>query len=93
MERGLLGGEVGIKNEQAVIIFHITFISFTMDKSKQTPFKTGTKNLDSFEVRIAPKYLLSKKIIKEGVQRSPPAGAQGKGIQHQQDGKKFQGHW
>ena len=39
---------------------------------------------------MAPKYLLRKKIIQEGVQRSPPAGAQEKGLQHQQDGKKVQ---
>ena len=39
---------------------------------------------------MAPKYLLHKKIIQEGVQRSPPAGAQEKGLQHQQDGKKVQ---
>ena len=44
---------------------------------------------------MAPKYLLHKKIIQEGVrvQRSPPAGAQGKGLQHLQDGKKVQGDW
>ena len=42
---------------------------------------------------MAPKYLLRKKIIQEGVQLSTPAGAQGKGLQHQQDGKKVQGDW
>ena len=42
---------------------------------------------------MAPKCSLRKKIIQEGVQRSPPAGAQGKGLKHQQDGKKAQGEW
>ena len=35
---------------------------------------------------MAPKYLLSKDIIKEGVQRIPPAGAQGLGLQLDGDG-------
>ena len=64
-----------------------------MALSKPSPLKPEQKNLDSFEVWMAPKYLLRKKIIQEGVQRSPPAGAQGKGLkclQHQQDGKKVQ---
>ena len=39
---------------------------------------------------MALKYLIHKKIIQKGVQRSPPAGAQEKGLQHQQDGKKVQ---
>ena len=60
-----------------------------MALSKPSPLKPEQKNLDSFEVWMAPKYLLHKKIIQEGVQRSPPAGAQGKGLQHQQDGKRF----
>ena len=42
---------------------------------------------------MAAKYLLHRKIIQEGVQRSHPAGAQGKGLQHLQDGKKVQGDW
>ena len=38
---------------------------------------------------MAPKYLLSKDIIQEGVERIPPAGAQGQGLQ--QDGEEVQG--
>ena len=38
---------------------------------------------------MAPKYLLSKDIIQKGVQRIPPAGAQGQGLQ--QDGEEVQG--
>ena len=64
-----------------------------MALSKPSPLKPEQKNLDSFEVWMAPKYLLHKKIIQEGVQRSPPAGAQGKLLQHLQDGKKVQGDW
>ena len=38
---------------------------------------------------MAPKNLLSKDISKEGVQRIPPAGAQGLGLQL--DGEEVQG--
>ena len=40
---------------------------------------------------MAPKYLLSKNIIQEGVQHSSPAGAQGQGLQ--QNGEKGEGDW
>ena len=62
-----------------------------MALSKPSPLKPEQKNLDSFEVWMAPKYLLSKKISQEGVQHSPQAGAQGKVLQHLLDGKKVQG--
>ena len=38
---------------------------------------------------MAPKYLLSKDTIQEGVQHIPPAGTQGQGLQ--QDGEEVQG--
>ena len=59
-----------------------------MALSKPSPLKPEQKN-SSFEVSMAPKYLLSKDIIQKGVQRIPPAGAQGQGLQ--QDGEEVQG--